>query len=176
MNNRQVDLSDVSDEEIDIYIPQPEAEPTAEPNQLIIDATQEEMMDFSTYEQPQEQHRVDQIELDQAEPIQVQQQTKSTKSKAEQQRWKNMKLKWKQQNRPEFQNKIKRPIYRKYDYRKIRAQLLDDQIFTSHQITINRRCNEVIIGFKSKQERERATKIIKINYFTKSQYYDRWFK
>ncbi len=94
--------------------------------------------------------------------------------KSERQRKKNLKLKWKQQNLPHFQNKIKRPIYHKYDYRKIRAQLLDDNVFTSHQITINRKYNEVIIGFKSKEEQERATKIIKINYFSQNQYDNRW--
>ncbi|CAF1224918.1 unnamed protein product [Rotaria magnacalcarata] len=81
----------------------------------------------------------------------------TTLTKAERQRKKNIKLKWKQKHRPDFQNKIKRTIYYKYDYRKIRAQLTDDKIYTSHQITINRNLAEVIIGFKTKQEKEAAT-------------------
>ncbi|CAF4185145.1 unnamed protein product, partial [Rotaria sordida] len=95
-------------------------------------------------------------------------------SKSERQKRKNEKLKWKQQNRPDFKNKLKRPIYYKYEFRKIRAQLRDDNIHTSHQITINRKYNEVIIGFKSQQALEHATKIIKINYFSKNQYIERW--
>ncbi|CAF5155101.1 unnamed protein product, partial [Rotaria magnacalcarata] len=98
----------------------------------------------------------------------------TTLTKAERQRKKNIKLKWKQKHRPDFQNKIKRPIYYKYDYRKIRAQLTDDKIYTSHQITINRNLVEVIIGFKTKQEKEAATTRIKINYFSRTQYIERW--
>ncbi|CAF5055061.1 unnamed protein product, partial [Rotaria magnacalcarata] len=98
----------------------------------------------------------------------------TTLTKAERQRKKNIKLKWKQKHRPDFQNKIKRPIYYKYDYRKIRAQLTDDKIYTSHQITINRNLAEVIIGFKTKQEKEAATTRIKINYFSRTQYIERW--
>ncbi|CAF4170871.1 unnamed protein product [Rotaria sordida] len=95
-------------------------------------------------------------------------------SKSEKQRQKNMKLKWKQKYHPNFQHKIKRPIYYKYGYRKIRAQLCDDNIYTSHQIAINRKYSEVVIGLKSQQELERATKIMKINYFSKNQYIERW--
>jgi hypothetical protein len=75
---------------------------------------------------------------------------------------------------PRFQNKILRPIYHQYDYRKIRAQLLDDNVFTSHQITINSDQTEVMIGFKSNEEKERAKSIIKINYFSREQYIKRW--
>jgi len=89
---------------------------------------------------------------------------------------KNEKYKWKKQNRPDFNHKIKRPIYYKYDCKKIRAQLRDDDIHTSHQITINEKFNEVMIGFKSQRELERARNIMKINYFSKSQYIDRWGK
>ena len=99
----------------------------------------------------------------------------STKlSKSERQRKKNEKLKWKQKNRFDFQNKIKRPIYHRYDYHKIRSQLLDDQIYTSHQITINKMHGEVIIGFKSSEEKHRAMEIIRINYFSRDQYDRRW--
>ena len=101
-------------------------------------------------------------------------QTTTTISKSEKQRRKNIKLKWKQRNRPDFQHKVKRPIYYRYDYRKIRAQLLDDNIFTSHQITINRRYGEVLIEFKSLEEQQYATKIMKINYFSRNQYMKRW--
>jgi hypothetical protein len=111
----------------------------------------------------------DQQPLEQPQELPTQQRTKSEKQKR-----KNEKLKWKQQNQPNFQNKIKRPIYYRYDYRKIRAQLLDDNIFTSRQITINHQHSEVVIGFKSKEELEHATKIMRINYFSKNQYYDRW--
>ena len=100
-------------------------------------------------------------------------QTRSS-SKSERQRRKNEKLKWKQRNRQDFQNKLKQAIYYKYDFRKIRTQLRDDNIHTSHQITINHKYQEVIIGFKSRQELEDATNIIKINYFSKAQYIDRW--
>ena len=72
---------------------------------------------------------------------------------------------------PEFQHKIKRPIYYEYNYQKIRAQLMDDDIHTSHQITINRRYNKVIIGLKSNEAKQRATTIMRMNYFSRDQYY-----
>ncbi|CAF3430401.1 unnamed protein product [Rotaria socialis] len=50
----------------------------------------------------------------------------------------------------------------------------DDNIRTSHQITINKQKREVLIGFKSAQEEEKARNIIKINYFSKEQYMKRW--
>ena len=54
-------------------------------------------------------------------------------AKKERQRRKNMKLKLKQRTkRPEFQNKIKRPIYHRYDFKEIRAQLLDGNVHTKH--------------------------------------------
>ena len=81
--------------------------------------------------------------------------------KRERQRRKSQKLKLKQQYRPDFQRRIKRPIYCRYDYRKVRSQLLDDNIFTSHQLTINRKTNEVIIGFKTDEEQEHARTISK---------------
>ncbi|CAF3886487.1 unnamed protein product, partial [Rotaria sp. Silwood1] len=56
----------------------------------------------------------------------------------------------------------------------LKAQLCDDNIYTSHQIRINRKYNEVIIGFKSRQQLERARNIMKINYFSKNQYIERW--
>jgi hypothetical protein len=97
--------------------------------------------------------------------------SESTKlSKSERQRRKNEKLKWKQQNRPDFQNNIKRPIYYRYNYHKVRSQLMDDDIHTSHQIKIDERHHEVIIGFKSSEEKHRATKIMRINYFSRDQY------
>ncbi|CAF3954207.1 unnamed protein product [Rotaria sp. Silwood1] len=131
-------------------------------DELIITTTAQELDELNSNEQQQQQQST------------TTQTTTTTLSKSERQRQKNMKLKWKQQNRPDFQNKLKRPIYYKYDFRKIRAQLCDDNIHTSHQITTNRKYNEVIIGFKSRQELEHATKVIKINYFSKSQYADRW--
>ena len=94
--------------------------------------------------------------------------------KAERQRKKNIKYKQKKQHQPNFQNKLKRPIYHRYDYRKIRAQLRDDGLHTSHQITINKNTSEVLIGFSSQHELERAKTIVRINYFSKSQYIDRW--
>lgn len=98
----------------------------------------------------------------------------TTNSKSERQRKKNLKLKWKQRNRIDFQNKLRRPIYHRYDFRKIRAQLRDDNIFTSHQITVNRQQDEVTIGFKSAKERDQASTIVRINYFSKQQYIYRW--
>ena len=92
-------------------------------------------------------------------------------AKKERQRLKNMKLKLKQRTkRPEFQNKIKRPIYHRYDFKKIRAQLSDDNAHTTHQLIIDRNRREVLIGVKSRAEQQRATKIIRINYFSKEQY------
>jgi hypothetical protein len=172
MNNRQLDLSDVSDEEINIYIPQPEPEP----NQLIIDATQEEMMDFSTYEQPQGTTTTSskQRTTTTKSPEQTTTTTTAILSKQERQRRKNDKLKWKQRNRPDYQLKIRRPIYYKYDYHKIRSQLLDDDIHTSHQLTINRKKQEVLIGFKSIHEQQKAKLIMRINYFSREQFKRRW--
>ena len=71
------------------------------------------------------------------------------RAKSERQKKKNQKLKWKQQNLPHFKQKMRRPIYYRYDFRKIRAQLSDDKVYTSHQISINRRLSEVAIEFKS---------------------------
>ncbi|CAF5006651.1 unnamed protein product, partial [Rotaria sp. Silwood1] len=56
----------------------------------------------------------------------------------------------------------------------MKAQLCDDNIYTSHKIRINRKYNEVIIGFKSRQQLECARNIMKINYFSKNQYIERW--
>lgn len=160
INDLQDDLSQISDDElVEILKPrfykndiqQQPLNPAR--NELIITTTTEEMNEFnSTEQQPQ----------------------KLTLTKAERQRKRNMKFKWKKKHHPEFENKIKRPIYYRYDYRKIRSQLLDDNIYTSHQITINRHKAEVLIGFKSKQEQETAAKKIKINYFSRKQYIERW--
>lgn len=60
-----------------------------------------------------------------------------------------MKLKEKLKHHPDFQNRTKRPIYYRYDYRKIRAQICDDDIHISHKITINKKFGEVVIGSKS---------------------------
>ena len=161
-------LSDISDdEEIQILFPVSNEKPQTSPmpnneqNQLIIRATEEELNELNPPE---------------VQPLQqTQSQTTSTKlSKAEKQRKKNMKLKHKQRYHPEFQKKITRPIYSRYDYRKIRAQLLDDDIHTSHQITINWNKQEVTIGFKTNEQHERATRIIRANYFSKQQYERRW--
>ena len=94
--------------------------------------------------------------------------------KAERQRKKNEKYKWKKQNLHQFDHKIRRPLYFKYDYRKIRSQLADDNIHTSHQITINKELGEVMIGFKSDEELQRAKSIMRINYFSKDQFNERW--
>lgn len=101
-------------------------------------------------------------------------QQQSTRSKSERQRRKNEKLKEKQRTRPDFQRKMKRPIYYRYNYRKVRAQLAEDQIYTSHQLTINYRNMEVLIGFKSKEQEDRARQLVKIDYFSRSQYFKRW--
>ncbi|CAF4940474.1 unnamed protein product, partial [Rotaria socialis] len=161
------DLSEVSDDEIiQILIPRfDEPRPTPETQHdemptLTIEVTHEEMERF---------HLPD-VQIEQQQQPQI----ITTLTKAERQRKKNIKLKWKQKHRPDFQNKIKRPIYYQYDYRKIRAQLTDDKIYTSHQITINRNLAEVIIGFKTKQEKEVAATKIKINYFSRTQYIERW--
>ena len=77
-----------------------------------------------------------------------------------------MKLKWKQRNYPSFQHKIRRPIYHRYDYRKIRSQLDDDDARNSHQVRINQTIGEVLIGCKSFAEKGRATYMMKITYFS----------
>jgi hypothetical protein len=106
--------------------------------------------------------------------IQIQIPITTPLSKSEKQKKRNMKLKWKQKNRPDFKHHIIRPIYYKYDFRKIRAQLMDDHVYHSHQISINEKTREVKIVFKSRQEQERAKQIVKINYFSRNQYYQRW--
>jgi hypothetical protein len=168
MINPQNELSDISDDElpetffprfnritttssleinqqiVPSFIP-----PNNEQNELIVQATAEEIQEIIS---PEEQRQ----------------------RKAERQRKKNEKFKWKKQNLPHFNNKIRRPIYFKYDYMKIRAQLAADKIYTSHQITINKEYGEVRIGFTSDEELQRAKKIMKINYFSKEQFIQRW--
>lgn len=85
-------------------------------------------------------------------------------SKSERQRKNNDKLEWKQRNRSDFQDKIRRPIYHQYNYHKVRSQLLDDQIYTIHQTTINKMYREVTIGFKSSEEKDRAKKIMVLEF------------
>lgn len=166
---RNDEISDISDNELpEICIPRfnkqtklngpPQINPpttstsiseTNQSNMLIIHATPEKINQTFTPEELQQR-------------------------KAAHQRQKNEKLKWKQQNLPHFQLKIKRPIYHRYNYQKIRAQLLDDDIYTSHQLTINERRGEVLIGFKTLEQHQWATRIMKINYFSKKQYQQRW--
>ena len=159
------ELSDITDDEIEISRLKPPGQtppmPNNEQDQLIIQATEEELNELNAPDvQP----------LQQTQP-----QTTSTKlTKAETQRKKNIKLKDKQRHHPEFQKKITRPIYSRYDYRRIRAQLLDDDIHTSHQIKINWNKQEVTIGFKTTEQHERATRIMRANYFSKQQYGKRW--
>ncbi|CAF3957638.1 unnamed protein product [Rotaria sp. Silwood1] len=170
------DLSDISEnEEPQILMPRFDKEPRIlmpyfdkppqilipkfdEQNYLTIETTEEEINEFNAQEQQQ-----------------VPEQTTKTKlSKSEKQKQKNEKLKLKQKYHPNFQRKIKRPIYYRYDYRKIRAQLVEDQIYTSHQLTINRKKSEVSIGFKSAYQEEVARTKMKINYFSREQYKKRW--
>ena len=110
--------------------------------------------------QPREDHR----------PLQV----VDRPSKTERQRRKNEKLRRKKKTREDFQHHVLRAIYPRYDYRKIRSQLVHDGIHTSHQLTINRRTSEVRIGFKSAEERQRAAQIICISYFSRQQFKKRW--
>ncbi|CAF1355547.1 unnamed protein product [Rotaria sordida] len=56
----------------------------------------------------------------------------------------------------------------------LKAQLKDDDIYTSHQLTINRHKKEVLIGFKSETEQEQARIKMPINYFSRKQYEQRW--
>ena len=139
--------------------PTPRSPVNDDPNILIVGTTDEEMVDL-------------------ADPVQlnfpVDQEQEETMSKSERQRKKNEKLKWKKKHLPSFQNKIIRPIYNRYDYRKIRAQLKADHVLTSHQITIDRHRQEVSIGYKSTEEVEIAKEIIRIDYFSKEQYLHRW--
>ena len=157
------DLSDISEDElIEIINPHPHPKPSSS-NQL----NQSNIQPLQPEEQPNPHHE--------QQPQENVQQT-TTLSKAKKQKKKNEKYKWKKQHHPDYQNKMKRPIYYKYDFRKIRAQLTDDKIYTSHHVVINKIRNEVEIGFKSKQEKERATNIVKINYFSKTEYNIRWGK
>ncbi|CAF2195388.1 unnamed protein product [Rotaria magnacalcarata] len=162
-------LSDISEDElIKILTPKfnrPEPTlakvlPNNQPPTLTIEVTSDEINKFNSMQ----------------EQIQQQQsQTPTTAlTKSERQRKKNMKLKWKQKHHPNFQHKIIRPIYHKYDYRKIRAQLKDDDIYTSHQITINKNKLEVSIGFKSFSEENQAREKIPANYFSKEQHKIKW--
>ena len=159
------DLSDISEDEL-IETLRPKFN---QQNHLTINTTEEQMKEFNTNEQSQSIQQQEQEQTQETEPT-----TTKKSSKQEQQRRKNQKLKWKQRNRPDFQHKIKRPIYYRYDYRKIRSQLLDDDIHTSHQITIDQSRREVIIGFKNEQEQQRATTIMRINYFSREQFKKRW--
>ena len=164
--NIEDELSDISEDEL-IELLKPKLnkkliidhQPYHQDDQMLITTTQDEINEFNKNQQ---------LTIDTLKP--------STLTKKQQQRQKNLKLKWKQKNRPSFQRKIKRPIYYRYDYRKIRAQLADDGIRTSHQITINRRYGEVLIGFKSLEEQQRATTIMQINYFSRNRYMNRWGK
>ena len=158
-------LSDISDDELtntaDLHFDRPiTKKPGLNDRHVSIMETTEEM---GTDRSSQMQHLAEQFPT--ADPA---------LAKKERQRRKNMKLKLKQRTRPEFQYKIKRPIYHRYDFRKIRAQLLDDDVHTTHQVTIDRNRGEVLIGVKSKEEQQRATKIMRINYFSKGQYNSRW--
>ncbi|CAF4053405.1 unnamed protein product [Rotaria sordida] len=160
------DLSDISeDEEPEILMPRFDKQPQIllpkfdEQNYLTIEATEEEMSEFNVQGQQQ-----------------AQEETTTTRklSKSEKQRKKNMKLKWKQKYHPNFHHKIKGPIYYRYDYRKNRAQLKEDNIYTSHQLTINRHKRKVLISFKSETEQEQARIKMAINYFSREQYEQRW--
>jgi hypothetical protein len=158
------ELSDVSEDDlIQILMPKfAKHTPTLlpqinEPNELTIQATAEEINELNP---PEEQRYL---------------QSTSTKlSKSEKQKIKNQKFKWKKRNRPDYQHRIIRPIYHQYDYRRIRAQLIEDNIHTSHQITIDRHKGDVSIGFKSATAQEKATQKIRANYFSKEQFTSRW--
>ncbi|CAF4387345.1 unnamed protein product [Rotaria socialis] len=139
IKNLKDDLSEVSDDEIiQILKPrfdQPQPTPQAQHDEmpiLMIEVTPEEM---ETFDLPD-------VQIKQQQQQQQQPQITTTLTKAERQRKKSIKLKWKQKRHPNFQNKIKRPIYYRYDYQKIRSQLKDDNIHTSHQITINKNKGE----------------------------------
>jgi hypothetical protein len=148
------ELSNISDEEIELSRLKPPAqqEQQAQPTpEVHLERKQEE-----------EQRQLQEIQQRQR--------------KAERQKKKNEKLKWKRENRPDFQIKIRRPIFEQYDYRKVRAQLTSDKIYTCHQLTINWEKLEVSIGFKSTQDQEEAKKKMPINYFSMEEYQRRWGK
>jgi len=115
------DFSDISDDELpSICIPQfnkrkqaQSLESNYEQDTVTIQVSTEEINELGVNEEQLEQQR-----------------------KKEKQRRKNEKYKWKKQHQLNFQNKMRRPIYFKYDYRKIRAQLMSDRIYHTHQITI----------------------------------------
>jgi hypothetical protein len=94
--------------------------------------------------------------------------------KKEIQRRKNEKYKEKKRSRPDFNNRIIRPIYHRYDHRKIRAQLQEDQVHHSHEIHINQQKGEVSINFKSEELKEEGKKKVPISYFSRTQYCERW--
>ncbi|CAF1475083.1 unnamed protein product [Adineta ricciae] len=89
----------------------------------------------------------------------------------ENQKRENEKFKEKKRNRSDFKHEIVRPIYYRYDYRKIRAQLQADQVHYSHQIRINDEHAEVTINFKSEELREDGRRKAPISYFMDVQYY-----
>jgi hypothetical protein len=161
------DLSDISEDEL-IQLLKPKFDKKQATSRQVHDQSGELIITTT-------QHETNEPSPPEQEPTVLEPAPSTSKqTKKEKQQKKNEKLKWKRKHQPNFQLKIKRPIYHRYDYRKIRAQLLDDYIFTSHHIKINSQHNEVVIGFKSQEEVEHATKIMRINYFSKNQYYDRW--
>ena len=95
-------------------------------------------------------------------------------SRKEKQKRKNEKFKEKKRSRSDFNNWLNRPIYYRYDYQKIRAQLADDDIHHSHQVNIHEEKGSVAINFTSKELLEQAKTKMHINYFSKSQYHKRW--
>ncbi|CAF1480920.1 unnamed protein product [Adineta steineri] len=156
------DLSDVSDDELpQIRTPRSNNNKQRTTHELIITTTQQEMNEIMSTTQPEQK--------------QLQETTSTRKlTKQERQKIKNDKFRLKKKYKPSFQNYIRRPIYYKYDYKKIRSQLMDDNITTSHQIKINDNNDEVSIGFKSNELKERAKLRVKINYFSREQYIERW--
>jgi len=106
---------------------------------------------------------------------QIQQTAKEElEKKKKQQRHRNEKYKVKKRDRPDFINPIIRPIYYLYDYKKIRAQLQENHVDHSHQLKINKRKSEVMINFKSEELKEEGKKKVRISYFSRTQYYERW--
>jgi hypothetical protein len=138
----------------------PHHQPHHQPEELIITTTREEINELIAPEQP-------------ASATAANEKSEEEKRK-ERQRRKNEKYKEKKKYKPEFQNKLTRPIYYKYNYIKIRAQLLDDRIYTTHHVLINHAHDQVEIGFRSPMELEDARRRMRSNYFSINEYIRRW--
>ncbi|CAF1507051.1 unnamed protein product [Adineta ricciae] len=164
----QDDLSDISDDEIELYLSQTKVK--YHPVQA--NRQQEPAMELEI--EPDVELETNPEQQPERTPKPKRTEEEERQRKKEIQRRKNEKYKEKKRTRPDSVHRIIRPIYYRYDYRKIRAQLQEDEVRHTHQIRINEAKSEVTINFKSDELREDGKKKVPISYFTHSQYYKRW--